>query len=149
MDIVGQIIVSKGGDVRANLLEAMDVLKEDGWTQIDEDCKPYVFDLLPQLMPELNARGFTRVNGSCFKIGERNYVCCTRRVAGEFRATDKPEDFVAANRDLMSRLVERLKEVGSTHIFSVTVARLVVLGYLSKTVSVFVRSAKVRPVSLD
>jgi len=129
----------------ATLIEAM---KKEGWVPVTPERQPYTIDLCPQMMPALAAAGFTKIETPVFKVGDRIYNAKTRRVKVEFDATDKPEDLPDVNAQLLPLVIEHLRQIQSTCVLSVTVARLALFGYLPPKVVVAVRSARVPPTGL-
>ena len=130
----------KIGDT-AKFIEAM---VKESFQPVTPERQPYLLSLMPQFADGLEAAGFKLVDTPVFEIGSLKYCVKTRRLKMEIVATDKPEDLNTANPTLFLTLLESLKEWESTHVYSVTVARVTLFGYLAPTVMAMVRSAKVK-----
>jgi hypothetical protein len=138
-DVFTDWLVSKVGDT-TKLIERM---KKEGWVPVTPERQPYIIDLCPQMMPDMAAAGFTKVETPIFKIGDIHYTVKTRRLKVEFEATDKPEDLPNYNTQLLPMVIEHLHESLNTHVLSINVTRSALFGYLPPKVMVFTRSAKV------
>lgn len=119
-------------------------LEKSGWVPVTPERQPYIVDISVGMLPALTAAGLIKVDAPVFEVGGVKYVVKATLVKADFAATDKPEDLLNVNAALIPKMLGDLLRNGRTHLYSVTVSRVPVYGYLPPTVMVCTRSVKVR-----